>query len=62
MKTIYLDENYICHINNQSNYKIITTDKLDIYSNIAIEYIRYIPEGEEWMNKTTGRIFYGPFI
>ena len=62
MKTIYLDENYICHIDYKPGYKTIETNALDSFTDIALEYIRYIPEGEELINETIGQILYGPFI
>lgn len=61
MKTIYLDSDYMCHLENAQGRTEIETDVFDGIVDAAIPYYRYIPQGEEWMD-SKGRVFRGVFI
>lgn len=61
MRIIYIDSNFICHAESSIEYMPIETDALDSFSDIALEYIRYIPEGWSW-TKPDGSKVYGLFI
>lgn len=61
MKTIYLDSNFMCHLENAEGRTEIETDVFDGIVDAAIPYYRYIPQGEEWTDGK-GRVFHGLFI
>ena len=61
MKTIYLDNNYMCHIINDGTMAEVQTDEFDNLCNNAIELMRFVPQGEMW-ERPDGRIIYGEFI
>lgn len=61
MKTIYLDSNYMCHLENADGRTEVQTDVFDGVVDGAIPYYRYIPNGAEWTNNK-GQIFHGLFI
>lgn len=60
MKTIYLDADYMCHL-EPIGEKEAETDVFDGVVDAAIPYYRYIPQGEEWTDPA-GRVFHGLFI
>ena len=61
MKTIYLDENYMCHLENAEGRTAVETDVFDGSVDGAIPYYRYIPQGQTWTD-TRGREYHGLFI
>lgn len=61
MKTIYLDSNFMCHLENDQGRTAVETDAFDGLVDEAIPYYRYIPEGEEWTDKK-GRVIHGVFV
>lgn len=61
MKTIYLDSNFMCHLENAQGRTPIETDVFDSTVDAAIPYYRYIPQGEEWTD-SKGRVLHGLFI
>lgn len=61
MKTIYLDDNYMCHLENADGLVEIQTDVFDGTVDEVIPYYRYIPQGEEWTN-SKGTVIRGLFI
>ena len=61
MKTIYIDSDYICHLENADDRTEVQTDVFDSVVDEAIPYYRYIPDGAEWTNGK-GRVFHGLFI
>ena len=61
MKTIYLDDNYMCHLEDAPGRTEVQTDVFDSIVDAAIPYYRYIPEGKEWTN-SKGRVLHGLFI
>lgn len=61
MKTIYLDNDFKCHISGDESMMIIETDFFDNKCDTFIEGYRFIPEGESWTRKD-GEIFTGKMI
>lgn len=61
MKTIYLDTDYMCHLENADGRTQVETDVFDGVVDAAIPYYRYIPQGEEWTN-SKGRVIHGLFV
>lgn len=61
MKTIYLDTDFMCHLSNDGMMVEIQTDVFDSIADDAIQYYRYIPQGEEWAD-SKGRVLHGLFI
>lgn len=61
MKTIYIDNEYMCHLENEQGRTAVETDVFDGVTDAAIPYYRYIPEGREYTDKH-GRTLYGLFI
>ena len=61
MKTIYIDSEYMCHLENADGRIQVQTDVLDEVVDGAIPYYRYIPDGAEWINDK-GRVFHGLFV
>lgn len=62
MKTIYLDSDYMCHLEDAQGRTPIETDVFDGTVDGAIPYYRYIPQGEEWTNPKSGAVLHGLFI
>lgn len=61
MRIIYLDNNYMCHLENDGTMQEVQTDIFDSMCEKAIECYRFIPEGQVW-NKTKTITLRGPFI
>ena len=61
MKTIYIDYDFKCHVNNDNNMTSIETDFFDNKCDAFIEGFRYIPDGEAWIRED-GSIIYGEMI
>lgn len=61
MKTIYLDSDYMCHLENADGRTEVQTDVFDGVVDGAIPYYRYIPNGAEWTNNK-GQVLHGLFI
>lgn len=61
MKTIYIDSEYMCHLENADGRTEVQTDVFDGVVDTVIPYYRYIPQGEEYIN-SKGRAIHGLFI
>lgn len=61
MKTIYIDNQYMCHLENAEGRTEVQTDVFDGVVDGAIPYYRYIPQGESYTDKK-GRVLHGLFI
>lgn len=61
MKTIYIDSDFMCHLENAEGRTEVETDVFDGIVDAAIPYYRYIPQGEEWTD-SKGRVLHGLFI
>lgn len=62
MKTIYIDENYMCYLEDGDNRTSVETDAFDETVDEAIIYYRYIPQNAEWTDPKSKITFHGPFI
>lgn len=61
MKTIYLDSDFKCHIENDGNMIVVETDVFENKCDTYIEGYRFVPKGYEWTRKD-GRVFTGEMI
>ena len=61
MRTIYIDSDFMCHIEDAPGRTEVQTDVFDGTVDDAIPYYRYIPQGEEWTD-AKGRVLHGIFI
>lgn len=61
MKTIYIDSDFMCHLEDDGTMIEIQTDVFDSIVNDAIPYYRYIPQGYKWTDPQ-GRVLNGIFI
>ena len=61
MRTIYLDADFMCHLEDAQGRQAVETDVFDGIADAAIPYYRFIPQGEEYTDKK-GRVFHGLFI
>lgn len=62
MKTIYLDPDYMCHLENGEGRREAKTDIFDEIIDAVIPLYRFIPQGEEWTNPKTKVVLHGQFI
>ena len=53
MKTIYIDSDYMCHLENAQGRTPIETDAFDGIVDAAIPYYRYIPPCRSGWNAIT---------
>ena len=60
--TIYLDSDFMCHLENAQGRTPIETDVFDGTIDEAIPYYRYIPYGQWWQDPQKGIIISGTFI
>ena len=58
MRTIYLDDDYRCHVANGGTLKAVETDFFDGKCDADVEGYRFVPEGERWMRQD-GVVFGG---
>ena len=61
MKTIYLDNDFMCHLTNDGTMTEVQTEVFDHLCNNAIELMRFIPDGKTW-TRPDGRVIHGEFI
>lgn len=61
MRTIYIDDDYMCHLEDAQGRTEIQTDVFDGTVDEAIQFYRYIPQGKEWAD-SKGRILHGLFV
>ena len=54
--TIYIDNDYKCHISAAEGRKAIETDAFDVKCAEWIESFRYVPAGETW-TREDGEVF-----
>ena len=52
MKTIYIDENFMCHAENGAGHRRIETENIGVICDEALEYYRFVPKGETWQGGT----------
>jgi hypothetical protein len=61
MKTIFLDSEWKCHVNNDGNMNEIQTDFFDGKCDAFIEGYRFVPAGETW-TRSDGVVFTGQMV
>jgi hypothetical protein len=61
MRTIYIDSDYMCHINNDGTMRTAETDAFDGKCDAFVEGYRFVPDGESWMRED-GVVFHGEMI
>ena len=61
MKTIYLDSNFKCHVENDGTLTTVETDFFDGKCDTYIEGYRFIPSGQTW-TREDGAVFQGEMI
>ena len=61
MKTIYIDKDFKCHIQNDGTMTAVETDYFDRKCDTLIEGYRFVPFGESW-TRADGAVFHGEMI
>lgn len=61
MKSIYIDSDYMCHLEDGEGRTEVLTDMFDGVVDGAIPYYRYIPQGKTWTDNK-GRDYHGLFV
>ena len=61
MKTIYIDSDFKCHIQNDGVMTPIETDRFDGKCDRFIEGYRFVPAGSSW-TRHDGAVFQGEMI
>ena len=61
MKTIYIDSEYKCHVENNGTMIEIQTDFFDNKCQTFIEGYRFIPENKTWIRED-GSVFTGEMV
>lgn len=61
MKTIYIDSEFKCHVENDGTMTAVETDFFDQKCNNLIECYMYVPEGQTW-TRDDGVVFEGGMI
>lgn len=59
--TIYLNSDFVCHLENADGRQAVETDIFDGKEKAYIEGYRFIPEGQTWM-RADGVVFRGVMI
>ncbi len=59
--TIYIDENFKCHLTNTGSLTPVDSDFFNGMCKTCIEGYRYIPAGESW-TREDGTVFTGEMI
>lgn len=61
MRTIYIDDDYRCHLENDGGMRSVETDFFDGRCQIFVEGYRFVPEGESW-TRDDGAVFTGEMV
>ena len=61
MRTIYIDQEYKCHINDNGTMSPVMTDFFDGKCDAFVKGYRFIPSGESWV-RSDGVVFKGEMI
>jgi hypothetical protein len=61
MKTIYIDSDSKCHVDNDGTMTAVKTNFFDGKCDALIEGYRFVPAGENW-TRSDGVVFYGEMI
>lgn len=58
MKTIYIDSDFKCHVQDDGTMTSIETDRFDGKCDRFIEGYRFVPSGQSW-TRQDGAVFHG---
>ena len=61
MRTIYIDEQYHCHVTDDGTMTAVKTGFFDGKCDAFVEGYRLVPEGESW-TRSDGAVFTGEMI
>lgn len=61
MRTIYVDSDYKCHVENDGTLTAVDTDFFDGKCDALVEGYRFVPAGERW-TRSDGAVFHGEMI
>lgn len=61
MKTIYIDNDFKCHVTDDGTMTAVETDYFDGHCDVFIEGYRFVPDGESW-TRSDGVVFYGEMV
>lgn len=61
MKTVYIDNEYKCHVDDDGSMRPVETDFFDEKCDAFIEGYRLVPEGESW-TREDGEVFAGEMV
>lgn len=61
MKTIYIDTEFKCHVQDDGTMTSIETDRFDGKCDRFIEGYRFVPSGQSW-TRQDGAVFRGEMI
>lgn len=61
MKTIYIDDDYRCHMENGGSMRSVETDFFEGKCTAFVEGYRFVPEGESW-TRDDGTVFTGEMV
>lgn len=61
MKTIYIDSEFKCHVNDDGTLTAVSTDFFDGKCSTFVEGYRFVPAGERW-TREDGVTFTGEMV
>lgn len=61
MKTIYIDTEFKCHVQDDGTMTSIETDRFDGKCDRFIEGYRFVPPGQSW-TRQDGAVFHGEML
>ena len=61
MKTIYIDNDFKCHVTDDGTMTAVETDAFDGKCDAYIEGYRFVPSGKNW-TREDGELFQGEMI
>ena len=61
MKTIYIDDEFKCHVTNDGTMTAVETDAFNGKCEAYIKLTRFVPSGKTWVRED-GAIFHGEMV
>ena len=61
MKTVYIDSDYKCHLENDGSMTAVQTDVFDDKCDEYVEGFRFVPDGATWV-RDDGAVFHGELV
>ena len=61
MKTIYLGDDFKCHVSDDGTRTAVETDIFDGKCDAFVEGFRFVPKGQTWI-RTDGTVFPGEML